>query len=89
MHLDWASMFIAAGGMAGLGKVFLIAARAMPSPSPNATYFNRWAHDFIQGLAENSDKIGKTQDPAAPIGIDRPQLTLSKVIEDVHPKGEA
>ena len=45
--------------VAAAGKLFIMAADAMPSPD-NANYFWRWAYDFMQKAASNSAKVGST-----------------------------
>jgi hypothetical protein len=46
--------------VAAAGKLFIMAADAMPSPPDNANYFWRWAYDFMQKAASNSAKVGST-----------------------------
>ena len=46
--------------VAAAGKLFIMAADAMPPPPANANYFWRWAYDFAQKAASNSAKVGST-----------------------------
>ena len=77
------TFFLAAGGMAAAGKIFLMAARTMPPPPENCKFWCRWFHDFVQELAENQDKVGKSQDPDKPIGQAKQTLTASASTVDV------
>ena len=67
-HENWHVLWIAFGGTAMLGKLFLMLARTMPPPPEDCKFWCRWAYDFFQIAAENQDKAGKSQDPTKPIG---------------------
>lgn len=61
-----------------LGKAALMAARTMPPPSASCGFWCRWFYDFVQNFAENQDKVGKSQDPSKPVGVEQQTLTVSK-----------
>ncbi len=98
-HETMHTLFIAAGGMAAIGKLFLMLARTMPPPPENCKFFCRWMYDFIQIAAENQDKAGKSQDPNKPIGqakqtvgvsastVEVPALVVSAPSTATGPKG--
>ena len=83
------TVFLAAGGMAAVGKIFLMAARTMPPPPENCKFWCRWFHDFVQELAENQDKVGKSQDPDKPIGQAKQTAEVSASTVEVPPGGIA
>lgn len=78
MTFDFHTLFIAVGGMAALGKLFLMLARTMPPPPENCKFLCRWMYDFIQIAAENQDKAGKSQDPTKPVGQAKQTLSASE-----------
>jgi len=39
-------------------KILISAADALPAPKADASYWVRFAYDFIQNLAQNSGKVG-------------------------------
>jgi hypothetical protein len=45
------------------GWVFSCFCSTMPALSPNAGYFARWAHNFLQMLAANPHKVAALQTP--------------------------
>jgi hypothetical protein len=86
MMSDLHPIFIAMGGTAVLGKIFLMMARTMPPPPENCKFWCRWFHDFVQEMAENQDKVGKSQDPDKPIGQAKQTLSASATTVNT-PKG--
>lgn len=85
-HETWHVLLMAIGGTATLGKLFLMMARTMPPPPENCKFWCRWFHDFMQEMAENQDKVGKSQDPSKPVGQAKQTLSASGVTVDT-PKG--
>jgi hypothetical protein len=83
MMSDLHPIFIAMGGTAVLGKVFLMMARTMPPPPENCKFWCRWFHDFIQEMAENQDKVGKSQDPDKPVGQAKQTVGVSATTVEV------
>lgn len=57
-NVDWHSLIITGGGVAILGKFYLILVHSMPPPPANCGFWCRWGYDFMQSSAENLDKIG-------------------------------
>lgn len=78
MNVDLHAIVLAVGGTAAIGKVALIAARTMPPPPESCGFWCRWLYDFVQNACENPDKVGRSQDPNKPIGIEKQSLTVSK-----------
>lgn len=66
-----------------VGKIFLMMARTMPPPPENCKFWCRWFHDFVQEAAENQDKVGKSQDPAKPVGQAVQTVGVSATVVEV------
>lgn len=77
------TILLSVGGTAAIAKFSLMAARTMPPPPEHCKFFCRWAYDFIQAACENSDKVGKSQAPGKPVGVEQPTVTLSKQTAEV------
>lgn len=82
---DLHPIFIAMGGTAVLGKIFLMMARTMPPPPEDCKFWCRWFHDFVQEMAENQDKVGKSQDPDKPVGQAKQTVAVSGTVAEVTP----
>lgn len=76
-------LFISMGGTAVIGKLFLMMARTMPPPPDDCKFWCRWFHDFVQEMADNQDKVGKSQDPAKPVGQAKQTISASESTAEV------
>lgn len=87
--LDMHVLFLAVGGTATLVKIALMLARSMPPPKETCEFLYRWMYDFFQLCAENQDRVGKVQDPQQPVGVEKPQLSVSATVSNIPPGMEA
>lgn len=83
---DVHTMLLSAGGTAVVGKLALMAARTMPPPPESCGFWCRWFYDFVQAAGENSDKVGKSQAPGRPVGVEQPVATVSQQTVEVVAK---
>lgn len=77
-NFDLHTIVLAAVSTGMVGKVALMLARTMPPPPASCGFWCRWFYDFVQNFAENQDKVGKSQDPTKPVGIEQQTVTISK-----------
>lgn len=78
-------LFLAVGGTTGILKLLSMLARSMPPPKEDCGFAYRWAYDFFQLTADNQDRMGKVQDPEQPVGVEKPQMSLSATVSNIPP----
>lgn len=82
---DTHTLLLTLVGSGAAMKVALMAARTMPPPPDTCGFWCRWFFDFVQNFAENQDKVGKSQDPTKPIGVEKQVITASKTQVEAPP----
>jgi hypothetical protein len=75
---DIHTLLLGIAGTGVVGKIALMAVRTMPPPPATCGFLCRWFYDFAQSFGENPDKVGNTQDPKKPIGVELPIVSISK-----------
>ena len=75
---DLHTVLLSAVSTGVVGTIALMAIRTMPPPPASCGFWCRWFFDFAQNFGENPDKVGNTQDPKQPVGVELPIVSISK-----------